>query len=106
MNDSNGPYICPTGKNHSILIISISVGSAFLSLIAGAFFWLYLKTRKDKKMLQEDFSKIEQGNQIKSYNLCIWTFVLCVGWLHIIFNCEVRPYIKLMITTLDLKMIN
>jgi hypothetical protein len=63
----NANYTPAKRKNHSRLIISISVGSAFLSLIITvAFLWLYLKTRKDKKMLQEDYRQIEQGNQIKS----------------------------------------
>ncbi|CAM6076250.1 unnamed protein product [Sphagnum tenellum] len=56
----NANYTPPKRNNHLILIISISVGSAFLSLIAVAFFWLYLKARKDKKLLQEDFRQIEQ----------------------------------------------
>ncbi|KAH9558403.1 hypothetical protein CY35_06G006400 [Sphagnum magellanicum] len=56
----NANYTPPKRKNHLILIISISVGSAFLFLIGVAFFSLYLKTRKDKKMLQEDFRQIEQ----------------------------------------------
>ncbi|CAM6048110.1 unnamed protein product [Sphagnum compactum] len=47
-------------NNHLILIISISVGSAFLSLIAVASCWLNLKAQKDKKLLKEDFQKIEQ----------------------------------------------
>jgi hypothetical protein len=42
------------------------IGSAFLSLIGMAFFWLYMKAQQDKKLLQEDFRRIEQGNQIKS----------------------------------------
>jgi hypothetical protein len=62
----NANYTPPKRNKHLTLIISISVGSAFLSLIAVAFFWLYLKARKDKKMLQESFRQIEQGNQIKS----------------------------------------
>ncbi|CAM6048109.1 unnamed protein product, partial [Sphagnum compactum] len=53
-------YTPPKRKNHLILIISILVGSAFLSLIAVAFFWLYLKARKDKKMIQEEYRQIEQ----------------------------------------------
>ncbi|CAK9877571.1 unnamed protein product [Sphagnum jensenii] len=56
----NANYTPPKRNKHLILIISISVGSAFLSLIAVAFFWLYLKARKDKKLLQEDFRQIEQ----------------------------------------------
>jgi hypothetical protein len=64
VNGFNGPYICPTGNK--VLVILLSVGSAFLSLVVVAFFWLYWKAWKDKKMLQESFRQIEQGNQIKS----------------------------------------
>ncbi|KAH9558381.1 hypothetical protein CY35_06G005900 [Sphagnum magellanicum] len=56
----NANYTPPKRNNHLILIISISVGSAFFFLIAVAFFWLYLKTRKNQKMLQENFRQIEQ----------------------------------------------
>jgi hypothetical protein len=61
----NANYTPPKRNNHLVLIIFISIGSAFLSLITVAFFWLYRKARKDKKLLQEDFRQIEQGNQIK-----------------------------------------
>lgn len=81
MNGSNGPHICPTGTNHNILIISILVGTVFISLVAFmAFFCLYWKARKDKQLLQKDkkllqyqnnlqmenFHQIEQGNQTNS----------------------------------------
>ncbi|KAH8958118.1 hypothetical protein BDL97_06G006300 [Sphagnum fallax] len=56
----NANYTPPKRNKHLILIICISVGSAFISLIAVAFFWLYRKARKDKKLLQEDFHQIEQ----------------------------------------------
>jgi hypothetical protein len=50
----------PKRNNHLILIISLSVGSAFLSLIVVASIWLNLKARKDNKLLQEGFCQIEQ----------------------------------------------
>ncbi|CAM6076251.1 unnamed protein product [Sphagnum tenellum] len=53
-------YTPPKRDNRLILIIFISIGSAFLSLIAVAFFWLYRKAQKDKKLLQEDFHQIKQ----------------------------------------------
>ncbi|KAH9558399.1 hypothetical protein CY35_06G006100 [Sphagnum magellanicum] len=56
----NANYTPPKRNNHLVFIIFISIGSAFLSLIAVAFFWLYRKARKDKKLLQEDFRQIEQ----------------------------------------------
>ncbi|KAH8958127.1 hypothetical protein BDL97_06G006700 [Sphagnum fallax] len=56
----NAHYTPPKRDKHLILIIFISIGSAFLSLIAVAFFWLYRKARKDKKLLQEDVHQIKQ----------------------------------------------
>ncbi|KAH8958130.1 hypothetical protein BDL97_06G006900 [Sphagnum fallax] len=54
----NANYTPP--KRNKVLVILLSVGSAFLSLVVVAFFWLYWKAWKDKKMLQESFRQIEQ----------------------------------------------
>jgi len=69
LNGFNGPWICPTGNNHNILIISISIGSMVFFSIAMAFIcfcWYRKARRQDKLLLQQKVCQIEEGGQTNS----------------------------------------
>ncbi|CAM5998801.1 unnamed protein product [Sphagnum balticum] len=65
----NANYNPSQRSNHNILIISILVGSVVISLVAFlAFFCLYWKARKDKKLLQQDKKLLQYQNNLQMEN--------------------------------------